>query len=80
MEKNMSWMNDNTGRPKEEGGHKPKNLSLCASIRLYLDSKEFISLDRLGVKNQSQFVEKAIREFVKRNSKQKALEKRNSNY
>ena len=34
----MSWMSDSTGRPEEEQGHKPHNISISNHISTYLDS------------------------------------------
>ena len=51
---NMSWLNNETGRPEEDGGHQRIDISADYHTREVLDSTE----------NKSKFVEECIREFV----------------
>jgi hypothetical protein len=48
----MSWLNDDTGRPKEDGGHKRINISADEYTRQVLDI----------VENKSVFIESCVRE------------------
>ena len=50
----MSWLSDNTGRPKEEGGHKRVNISLDLNTRKVLNR----------AKNRSKLVEYCVNVFV----------------
>jgi hypothetical protein len=50
----MSWMSDNKGRPKEEGGHKRINISVDLPTRRVLDR----------VENRSNLIEYCIRVFA----------------
>jgi len=51
----MSWMVDDKGRPKEEGGHERINISVDLPTRILLDS----------VPNRSKMIEYCVRFFVK---------------
>lgn len=50
----MSWLSDDTGRPKEEGGHKRINFSVDLHTRKVLDR----------VENRSKLIEYCVRVFV----------------
>lgn len=50
-EPSMSWLNDKTGRPKEQGGHKRINVTV----------EKFVSDALQKVPNKSQFLEKVAR-------------------
>lgn len=50
----MSWMSDDTGRPKEQGGHKRINISVDLATRKVLDR----------VENRSKLIEYCVRVFV----------------
>jgi hypothetical protein len=49
----MSWLNDNTGRPKEEGGHERINISVDLPTRMLLDR----------VSNRSKMIECCVKVF-----------------
>ena len=49
----MSWLSDKTGRPKEEGGHKPVHISI---------SKEVLKLiEKRKIQNLSKFIEHCLK-------------------
>jgi hypothetical protein len=50
----MSWLSDDTGRPKEEGGHERINISVDLPTRILLDS----------VPNRSKMIEYCVKFFV----------------
>jgi hypothetical protein len=51
----MSWLSDDTGRPKEEGGHERINISVDLPTRMLLDR----------VPNRSRMIEYCVKSFVK---------------
>jgi hypothetical protein len=54
IRKTLSYLSDKTGRPKEEGGHRSRNISI----------DKFIDNALTKVPNRSRFIEKAVRPLL----------------